>query len=130
RAALAEAWRLAKDARRQLAGVQERILARADVICATATGADMRSLDGLAFDRVVLDEATQAVDPVALIALGRAPRAVLAGDPRQLPPTVIDERAAREGLGTTLFERLGERYPRALRLLEVQHRMHEDLMAF
>lgn len=130
REALAEAFRLSKDARRQLLGVQQRILARAPVVCATASGADTRILEGLAFDRVVLDEATQAPDPIAAIALARAPRAVLAGDPRQLPPTVIDVEAAREGLGTTLFERLAERRPAAVRMLEVQHRMHEDLMAF
>ncbi len=130
REALSEAWRLTKDARKQLVGVQQRILARAEVVCATATGADTRILEDLVFDRVVLDEATQAPDPIALIALARAPKAVLAGDPQQLPPTVIDVEAARAGLSVTLFERLAARCPAAVRMLEVQHRMHEDLMAF
>ena len=84
--------------------------------------------DTISFDLVVLDEATQAVDPVALVALARGRRAVLAGDPCQLPPTVIDLGAARAGLGTTLFERLAAAAPPSL--LVVQHRMHAALMAF
>lgn len=42
-----------------------------------------------------------------LVALTRGSAfTVLAGDPRQLPPTVLSEEAAREGLGVTLFERV------------------------
>ena len=100
------------------------------MICATAAGADAAALSGESFDLVVLDEATQAVDPIALAALCRAPRAVLAGDPHQLPPTVLDEEAERMGLGTTFFERLYGRVPDAVSHLEVQHRMHEQLMRF
>jgi len=57
---------------------------------------------------------------------------VLAGDPRQLPPTVIDSDAERLGLRTTYFERLarvaGPTAP--VRMLVVQPRMHETLMTF
>jgi predicted DNA helicase len=125
---LAEARRLARDARNELAREEERILSRARIICATAAGADA-ALAARAFDRVVLDEATQAVDPVALVALGRAPRAVLAGDPCQLPPTVIDPGAVAT-LGVTFFERIVRGAPGAAALLTVQHRMHADLQAF
>ena len=130
RGMLAEARRLTQDARRQLSSVQDLVLERCPVACATAAGADAALLRNLRFDLVVLDEATQAPDPMALVALGRAPRAVLAGDPRQLPPTVIDPEAERRGLGVTIFERVAERHPDAVRMLEVQHRMHEDLMRF
>lgn len=130
RALFADARRLMRDARGQLAGLRARILERHPVVCATAAGADSRLLGDEHFDLVVLDEATQAPDPLALVALGRAPRAVLAGDPRQLPPTVIDSQAEREGLGRTLFERVGERHAEALTLLEIQHRMHAALMRF
>ncbi len=131
RALLAEARRLQAEARAQLELARQWEFAQAKVICATAAGADSSILGELAFDRVVLDEATQAVDPIALCALLQGKRAVLAGDPCQLPPTVIDESAARQGLGTTLFERLAERHgDKVLRMLEVQHRMHADLMRF
>lgn len=125
-----EANALHRDARNHLAGAQEAILARAPVICATAAGADTALLGDMRFDLVVLDEATQAPDPIALVALARASRAVLAGDPCQLPPTVIDPHAARDGLAVTLFERLAAARPETRRMLVVQHRMHEALMAF
>ena len=132
-----EAWRLLKDARGHLRGAEKRVFERARVVCATLAGAAEHRLDSERFDRVVLDEATQALDPLALAALRRAPIAVLAGDPRQLPPTVIDPEVARSGLGTTFFERLldadttdelgrGE----LGRMLLVQHRMHASIMRF
>ncbi|MFZ4736901.1 MAG: AAA domain-containing protein [Bradymonadia bacterium] len=125
-----ESRRLQQDARRQLDAEVHGVVERARVVCATAVGVDGRTLAGHAFDRVVLDEATQCPDPLALVVLGRAPRATLAGDPCQLPPTVIDLDAAREGLAVTLFERLAVSRPECRAQLTVQHRMHADLMAF
>lgn len=142
-----EAWRLLKDARGHLRGAEKRVFERARVVCATLAGAAEHRLDSERFDRVVLDEATQALDPLALAALRRAPIVVLAGDPRQLPPTVIDPSVAREGLGTTFFERLldgdstdgADESPGSAddsgrgalgRMLLVQHRMHEAIMRF
>lgn len=130
REARAEVRNLRRDARRLLADVQAGLLGRAPVLCATAAGADSTTLGGQRFDCVILDEATQVPDPVALVALARATRAVLAGDPHQLPPTVVDLAAGRAGLGTTFFERLLARAPEASRMLRVQHRMHADIMAF
>ncbi len=127
---LGESRRLMRDARKYLSTARRRIVDGAPIIAATAAGADSRILGDGAFDLVVLDEATQATDPLALAALGRGPRAVLAGDPQQLPPTVIDLEAARAGLGRTLFERLAESAPDAAVLLTLQHRMHEALMRF
>lgn len=128
---LSEARNLMRDARQALDAERAAQLSRAQVICATAAGVDTSLLADTPFDLVVLDEATQAIDPIALAALARAPRAVLAGDPKQLPPTVLDPRLAAEGLGTTLFERLAERWgERVLRMLQVQYRMHEALMRF
>jgi ATP-dependent RNA/DNA helicase IGHMBP2 len=127
----AEARSLMRDARRALDAEREAQLERVRVVCATAAGVDVAALGGRVFDLVVLDEATQAVDPMSLVALARAKRIVMAGDPQQLPPTVIDASAARAGLATTLFERLAARHgERVLRMLHVQYRMHEALMRF
>jgi superfamily I DNA and/or RNA helicase len=136
RALYAEANALERDARRELASTEEAIVARARVVLATCAGADHPVLRGLTFDAVVLDEATQAVDPIALCALLRAPRVILAGDPQQLPPTVIDPAVARAGLASTFFERLVRAHERdaatgvAPNLLVRQHRMHADIMRF
>ena len=130
RDAMREARSLAKDARVQRSRAESGIVGRAPVVCATAAGADAAALGDARFDWVILDEATQAPDPIALVALSRAPRAVLAGDPHQLPPTVLDPRAAAEGLARTFFERIAEAYPDAPRMLIQQHRMHAGIMAF
>ena len=126
-----EITRLFRDARRQLQGTQKSIVQQARLICATAAGADVAVLGDRRFDLVVLDEATQATDPIALVALSRGECAVMAGDPCQLPPTVISQEAESEGLGTTFFERMAAEGGAAwLRLLKVQYRMHSGLMSF
>lgn len=42
------------------------------------------------------------------LALLRAPKCVLAGDHLQLPPTILSDKAAKEGLAITLMQRLIE----------------------
>jgi ATP-dependent RNA/DNA helicase IGHMBP2 len=128
---LQEAKSLMRDARKALDAERQIQLSRAQVVCATAAGAETSLLGARLFQRVVLDEATQAVDPLALAALARGERAVLAGDPQQLPPTISSAEAAANGLSSTLFERLALRCgPGVLALLQVQYRMNEALMAF
>jgi len=127
----AEAKRLTREAYGQLDLARELIFAQAKVVCVTAAGADAALLASFQFDRVVLDEAAQAVDPWALAVLLAADRAVLAGDPCQLPPTVVDTIAASSGLSSTLFERLAAAHgERLLRLLDIQYRMPAALMQF
>ncbi len=104
----------------------------AQVVLATTTGAASDLLNERPFDRVVIDEAAQALEAGCWIALQRAQRAVLAGDHRQLPPTIQSEEAARGGLAHTLFERLIESTHGATlsRMLSVQYRMHERIMGW
>src|SRR5207302_5944450 len=78
------------------------------------------------FDCVVIDEATQAPDPILMIALGRGKVAVLAGDPHQLGPVVIGGPAVEATLASTIFERLVSDSV----MLEQQHRMNVDIMTF
>ncbi|HKU39404.1 MAG TPA: AAA domain-containing protein, partial [Polyangiales bacterium] len=97
----AQARQLASEARAQLELARESIFLEAKLVCTTAAGADPALLARLTFDRVILDEATQAADPIALIPLQLAPRAVLAGDPCQLSPTLRSPEA--QALSHTLF---------------------------
>jgi superfamily I DNA and/or RNA helicase len=128
---LRQADRLNADARRMLKEARAKVLRRSRVVCTTAAGADSTLLGATQFDVVVLDEATQAPDPIALAALARANIAILAGDPCQLSPTVLDVQAARDGLSSTLFERKSKGWkPEATQLLKVQYRMHQVLMRF
>jgi hypothetical protein len=130
RAAWAEARALDRDAAGELARAETAIVGRARVVLATCAGADHYVLREDRFDAVVVDEATQAPDPLTLCALRRGKVAILAGDPCQLGPTVIDPRAARDGLASTFFERLLPAHPHAGVMLVQQHRMHRAIMEF
>jgi len=126
----AEARSLLADARRLEAQAVEHILDTADILCATTTGLDDAVLGDRRFDLVVIDEACQSAEPGCWIAALRAERLVLAGDHRQLPPTVLSDQAARGGYGVSLFERLAEHDASLVRRLDVQYRMHPAIMEF
>lgn len=134
----AEARALDRDAARELANAAAAIVARAEVVLATCVGCDHPLLAEALFDCVIVDEATQAPDPLLLVALARGRVAVLAGDPCQLGPVVVGGPAAEATLGSTIFERLAnvaaDRTAGGTILqpamLEQQHRMHAEIMAF
>ena len=126
-----EAKQMLADARQIEDQLVDRLIGSAMVICATATGLDGRLLGGRVFDWCVLDEASQGTEPVAWIPLQCARRLVLAGDPFQLPPTILSAEAIAGGLRVSLMERLmGQFGPTISRRLDVQYRMHQDIMAF
>jgi predicted DNA helicase len=107
------------------------IIEDAEVICATNSTAGSEILKGAKFDFAVIDEATQSTEPSALIPVLKAKRFIMAGDHRQLPPTILNEEAERGGLGRSLFERLLQVYGDQIRaMLEVQYRMNEEIAAF
>jgi Cdc6-like AAA superfamily ATPase len=131
RAAERDARALLAEARALEARAEAEVLDRAPVVLATLTGLDGPALAGRRFDLAVVDEATQAVEPAALLALRRVGRAVLAGDHLQLPPTVLSAAAQAGGLGTSLFERLVALHGDAVKVtLTVQYRMNEAIMRF
>ena len=121
---------LRESAQKETDRIVKDLIGRAAVVFATCSGAGSEYLEQETFDLVVIDEATQATEPATLIPLLKAPRVVLAGDHRQLPPTVLSQEADALGLGFTLFERWITLYPQASELLQVQYRMHPDLMEF
>ena len=124
-----EIRRLWKQARELEKDLERRILAGAQVVLATHAGLP-KSLRGR-FDVALLDEASQATEPLSWVPLAVADKAVFAGDPMQLPPTLYSPEAAAQGLSTTLFEELQKSLPDSGQvLLRVQYRMHETLMGF
>ena len=110
--------------------ITEDVLESVQVITGTLVGASNRDIRHLTFDTVFIDEAAQALEPGCWIPIAKAERVVLVGDHHQLPPTVKSEKAAREGLRETLFEKCIKRQPATARTLTVQYRMHEHIMAF
>jgi ATP-dependent RNA/DNA helicase IGHMBP2 len=126
-----EAKQLLNEARQIEDSVLERIINNANIVCATATGLEHEVFKHRSFDWCVMDEASQSVEPSTWIPIQYAKRLVLAGDHFQLPPTVISPEAARSGFNISLMERLLEN-PKVdiSRLLDVQYRMHQDIMTF
>jgi len=109
----------------------DRVLEAADVVCSTNSTAGSEILGGRSFDVVAVDEATQATEPSCLIPLVRGRRVVLAGDHRQLPPTILSREAEARGLDRTLFQRLVEAHgDDVTEMLTVQYRMHRTIMTF
>src|SRR5204862_8334898 len=83
------------------------------------------------FDYVIHDEAGQATAPSSLAAVMRGRRLVLAGDPKQLPPTVVSMDAKQAGLDLTLFERTEALTgTERTRMLETQFRMRTEIASF
>jgi ATP-dependent RNA/DNA helicase IGHMBP2 len=115
---------LAREERTRTAAAVKEVVAGAQLVAATLTGALSRTMDAAGtFDVIVIDEAAQALEAACWGALLKGRRAVLAGDHLQLPPTVLSEAAARAGLGRTLFERAHAAHPQLCRMLTVQYRM-------
>lgn len=110
--------------------ITEQVLESVQIITCTLVGASNRNLRHLSFDTVFIDEAAQALEPGCWIPVAKGQRVVLAGDHHQLPPTVKSEKAAREGLRETLFEKCIKRQPATARMLNLQYRMHQQIMAF
>lgn len=115
------------------------------VVLATLHGAGGFQMRDEKFDVVIVDEASQALEAQCWVPLLRASKVVLAGDHLQLPPTIksLNSKIAKtklkdtEGLikgmtlEITLFDRLLKLHgPEIKRMLTIQYRMHEKIMAF
>jgi regulator of nonsense transcripts 1 len=106
------------------------VLMNADVICCTCITSADRRIREFTFHHVLIDEATQAIEPECLLPmLKSAKQVILVGDHLQLGPVVICRETAKAGLNRSLFERLVLLGHRPIRL-QVQYRMHPNLTFF
>ncbi|TKS73523.1 DNA-binding protein SMUBP-2 [Collichthys lucidus] len=128
-----EIGELRKELKTREATAITQILKRADVVLSTNTGAcddgPLKFLPAEHFDWVVIDECAQAMESSCWIALLRARKCILAGDYKQLPPTIKSQTAASKGLSLSLMERLIQMYgDSVVRMLTVQYRMNSAIM--
>jgi ATP-dependent RNA/DNA helicase IGHMBP2 len=131
REASAAAYQLMDEARVLEKRAVNHLLAGAQVVCCTLAATAGHVLAREEFDVALVDEATQATEGLTLLAFTKAPQVILAGDPKQLGPTVLSQAAAQQGLQTSLFERLLKEHGDVVKtLLTQQHRMHERIMHF
>ena len=107
----------------------EQVIDGAEVVSCTLSGADGRYLRGRKFKVCIIDEASQALQGACWLAMIKADRVVLAGDPYQLPPTVKSHEADKKGLSSTLLDIAVEKFPK-LSLLNIQYRMNSRIMEF
>ncbi|KAB5560107.1 SEN1 N terminal-domain-containing protein [Coniochaeta sp. 2T2.1] len=113
--------------------VQQEILDKAQVICSTLSGSGHEMFKNLnvEFETVIIDEAAQCVELSALIPLKYGcSKCILVGDPKQLPPTVLSQSAARYGYDQSLFVRMQHNHPEDVHLLDRQYRMHPEISQF
>nr|XP_009293373.1 probable helicase senataxin isoform X2 [Danio rerio] len=123
---------------------QALVLQNAHVICCTLSTSGsivlenaFRRLGHEPFSCVIIDEASQAKETETLIPmLYRCPSVILVGDPNQLPPTVVSQKAKEFGFDQSLMARLckslhpsNSKLPPIL-LLSMQYRMHPDICEF
>ncbi|EAL19401.1 hypothetical protein CNBH0940 [Cryptococcus deneoformans B-3501A] len=149
-----EVRELRKEYRQREGKVVKTVVNGAQIVLATCHSAGSRQLNNMIFDVCIIDEATQAVEAVCWVPILKSKKLILAGDPQQLPPTIMSKENAPplkdlqeaidqiklgdspslkspRTLETTLFERLEKLYgPGIKRVLQVQYRMNEHIAVF
>ncbi|KAH6592800.1 hypothetical protein BASA50_007851 [Batrachochytrium salamandrivorans] len=114
--------------------VRAKILAEADVVLATLSGAGHDQFSesvGCEFHMVIIDEACQAVELSCLIPLCYgAKKCIMVGDPNQLPPTILSQQAQDNLYDQSLFQRLMKSCKESRYLLSIQYRMHPHISNF
>ncbi len=107
----------------------EKLFASAQVVLSTPIGLKNFLPEGASFDTLVMDEAGQMIEPLAWVIFPFAKSWVLAGDPFQLPPTVLSDRAVQKGFNTSILE-YGFKHCLNSSFLDTQYRMRKSIADF
>lgn len=108
---------------------EEKLYAEAEVIAGTPIGLYDADIDRLHFQTLVIDEAGQCIEPLAWCIFPLAEKIVLAGDHWQLPPTVLNNEAARLGFNRSVLE-VAIEHSENVFLLNTQYRMRLTIAGF
>jgi len=109
---------------------KQSVFEDADVIVTTLSSSNNEYFKKIShrFTLLIVDEASQASELTTLIPFcHNIPKAILIGDPKQLPPTILCEEAKNNKYGRSLFQRLQENSPDSVHLLNIQYRMHPSI---
>jgi len=107
----------------------EKLYEQAEVVVGTPIGLSDFLPKNALFDTLVLDEAGQSIEALAWIIFPFAKSWVLAGDPFQLPPTVLSNEAGRNGLSISILEH-SFRNCQDVFFLDTQYRMRKSIADF
>lgn len=103
----------------------DQLIEQHQVVCGTLIGIEKEMVNATDFDVCIIDEAGQATTPALLVPVAKAQRFILAGDPLQLPPTVLhSEKAALKE--TLLSFYMTNDVPS--HFLDTQYRMQQPIM--
>ena len=111
------------------------IFDRTNILACTLTHLYLnKKLSILNFDTIIIDEASQGLEPLIYLAFLLKPkkRVILVGDPNQLPPFSITQNEHSD-LKITLLEKLLIKYkenPDKSYMLDVQYRMNNHIFTF
>jgi AAA domain len=114
----------------------ERILGDSKVILCTLNSSASNFLQNAVsranFRTFLLDEGGQCTESEFFLAttFPGIKRIVVMGDPKQLPPTVLEPACSRAGFGNTWLGNVFELFPSKVHLLDTQYRMHPDILRF
>jgi len=129
----AHLYQTAKELRKWANDLEDRltdkIINESRVVLSTLIGCSHSILEGRKFKTLIIDEASQALEPECWNAILKAERLIMAGDHKQLPPTVKSKDAAKLGLEETLLDRLTDRIAHSY-LLDTQYRMNTHILRF
>ncbi|XP_076044984.1 DNA-binding protein SMUBP-2-like [Oratosquilla oratoria] len=122
-----------KELRERETKATKQILWSADVVLTTLTscGGDgpLRLLPKEHFDVTIIDECSQSIEAACYLSIMRSPKLIVAGDHKQLPPTIMSVDAASKGLEKSLMERILDMYGKdVVHMLTVQYRMNNNIM--
>ncbi|MCS3900606.1 IGHMBP2 family helicase [Methanococcus voltae] len=103
------------------------IIENSDVVLATNSMAGSEYLEDFEFNVGVIDECSQSMEPSTLITALKCDKIIMAGDHKQLPPTVLSDELE---LKNTLFERMIKKNKDFSQILKIQYRMNDKIMGF
>ncbi|KAG8691523.1 hypothetical protein FRC11_002113 [Ceratobasidium sp. 423] len=96
-----EVKELRKEYRKREKVIVQSVLSEAKIVLATCHSSGSRQLGNVRFDVVCIDEACQALEAVCWISILKGSKLILAGDPLQLPPTIISLNSSSHKSSTT-----------------------------
>ena len=131
-AEISNCLKLFMDKRYQKSLFEHDILVSTPILCTTLNNAGNERLKKakLSYEYLIIDEASQCVEPSSLIPLYHdVKKLILIGDHMQLTATVFYAKASKILYNRSLFERLiDNKYPRYI--LTVQYRMQSNISEF
>lgn len=107
----------------------EKLFEQAEVILGTPIGLSDFLPKKAHFDTLVMDEAGQAIEALTWVVFPFTDNWVLAGDPFQLPPTVLSQQAEKQGLSISILEHSFKNC-QDVYFLDTQYRMRASISNF